>query len=53
MFLVLTKKKNSNFSLLFFSVKGKNIAFPIHFSVILLGSAHLVGIILGVNPVCT
>ena len=50
-FLVFTKKK-VNF-LFIFSVKGKNLTFFSHFSLILLGSARLVGIILGGNIVCT
>ena len=35
------------------SIKGKNLTISSHFSLNLLSSAHLVGIILGVNIVCT
>ena len=45
--------KKVNF-LFIFSVKGKNLTFfHSHFSLFMLGSARLVGIILGVNTVCT
>ena len=45
-------KKKVNF-LFIFSVKGKNLTFfHSHFSLILLSSARLVGIILGANYVC-
>ena len=50
-FWYLPKKVNFLF---IFPVKGKNLTFfPGHFSLILLGSARIVGIILGVNAVCT
>ena len=50
-FWYLMNKSKCSF---FFAVKGKNLTFfPSHFSIILLGSAHKVGIILGVNIVCT
>ena len=50
--LVFTEKK-VNF-LFIFSVKGEKLYFfPSHFSLILFGSAHSVGKILGVNAVCT
>ena len=39
--------------MLFFPLRGKFNLFPRHFSLILLGSARLVGIKLGVNIVCT
>ena len=40
--------------LFIFSVKRKKLTFfPSHFSLILLISARLVGIIMGVNTVCT
>ena len=48
-------RKKVNF-LFIFSDKGKKLDFfhnLNHFSLILLGSARLVGIILGVNTVCT
>ena len=45
-------RKKVNF-LFIFSIKGKINFFPSHFSLILLSSAHLVGIILGGNTVCT
>ena len=46
--MLFTEKKE--FFFLFFSVKGKNLTlFPSQFSLILLGSARLVGKILGVN----
>ena len=46
--------QKSKFSFSFFPLRGKNFTFfPSHFSLILLGSARLVGIILGVNAVCT
>ena len=51
-FLVFTKKK-SKFSFYFFLFRGKLNFFHSHFSLVLLSSVHLVGIILGVNPVCT
>ena len=44
-------KKKVNF-LLIFPLRGKKKLFPRYFSIILLGSAHLVGIILSVNAVC-
>ena len=47
-YLVFAEKKKIFF--LFFSVKGKNLTFfHSHFSLILLGSARLVGIISGAN----
>ena len=46
-------RKQVNF-LFIFSVKEKNLTFFLsHFSLFLLGSARLVGIILDVNAVCT
>ena len=49
-FLVFTLKKKSKFSSYFIPFKGKkNNFFPSHFSLILLGSAHIVGIKLGAN----
>ena len=46
-------RKKVNF-LFIFSVQGKNLTFfHSHFSLILLGSARLGGIILGVNAVFT
>ena len=51
-FLVFTEKKCIFF--LFFTLRGKKLYFfPRYFSLILLSSARLVGIILGVNTVCT
>ena len=50
-FGIYQKKVNFLFT---FSFKGGNLNFfPSHFSLILIGSARLVGIILGVNSVCT
>ena len=49
--LIFSTHELENF--LFFSVKGKNNFFPGHFSSILLVSARLVSIKLGVNAVCT
>ena len=56
--LVYTKKVNVLF--IFFSPaeltetnRIKTNFFPSHFSLILLGSGRLLGIILGVNTVCT
>ena len=51
-FLVFTEKK-VNFLFIFFLFRGKRNFFHCHFSLILLGSARLVGIILGANVVCT
>ena len=49
MFLVFTKK--SKFSFYFFLFRGKKLNFfRSHFSLILLGSVSLAGIILGANP---
>ena len=45
-FLVFTDKSKFYF---YFSLKGKSYFFPRHFSLILLSSARLVGIILGEN----
>ena len=46
-FLVFTEKSKFYF---YFSLKGKNLTFfPGHFSLILLSSVRLVGIILGAN----
>ena len=46
-------RKKVNF-LFIFTVKGKTVNFfHSHFSLILLGSTRLVGIILGANTVCT
>ena len=46
-FLVFTEKSKFYF---YFSLKGKNLfPLPRHFSLILLSSARLVGIILGAN----
>ena len=53
-FLAFTEK--SKFSLIFFSRKTNRMEtnlFPSHFSLILIGSVRLLGIILGVNTVCT
>ena len=41
------------FFFFFFTFAEKSTFFPNHFSLILLGSARLVGTILGVNTVCT
>ena len=46
----LQKKVNVRFIFIlffFFFVKGENTLFPSHFSIILLGSVRLIGIILG------
>ena len=51
-FLVFTEKK-SKFSFYFYRSEEKLNFFHSHFSLILLGSARLVGIILGVNAVFT
>ena len=49
--MVFTEKRKFSFN---FSVKVKKLNFfPGHFLLILLGSAPLVGIILGVNAACT
>ena len=51
-FLVFTEKK-VNFLFIFFREGEALNFFPSHFSIILLSSAHLGGIILGVGIVCT
>ena len=48
-FWCLTKKFFFSF---YFFRKRENLTLPSHFSIILLGSSRLVGIILGVNTVC-
>ena len=45
-------KKKANFVFIFFCEGNFFYCFPIHFSIILLSFARLVGIILGVNIVC-
>ena len=45
--------KTSKFSFYFFPLRGKLNFFASQSSLILLGSARFVGIILGVNTVCT
>ena len=49
-FWYLPKKGKFSF---YFSVRGKNLTFFHSHYIYLLGSAPLVGIILGVNTVCT
>ena len=51
-FLVFTEKK-VNFLFISFCLGERLNFFLSHFSLILLGSVRLVGIILGVNAVCT
>ena len=46
-------QKKSKFSFYFLRRREKLNFFPSHFSIILLGSELLVGIILGGNKVCT
>ena len=45
--------QKSKFSFYLFRTGEKLYFIPSHFSLILLGSARLMGIILGVNNVCT
>ena len=52
LFLVFTEKK-MKFSFYFFCKRKEPNSFHSHFSLILLGLACLVGIILGANIVCT